>query len=128
MPGVPANPIQLSVHSSFSLALSKKRRLDSESRSVMKVGRGWAGREVGMPVGGQDTKAISQRQEACHLRACTLDAAMVPAFPQKPEIPPLEPLTFALVKDADRAAGDNTGCNSYPQGPCQPLRPPFTVQ
>lgn len=43
--GAPTNSFQLSVLL-YSLALSKKRRLDSECRSVMKVGKDWGNGEV----------------------------------------------------------------------------------
>lgn len=73
---------------------------------------GW-GTGVRMSVGGQDSKTIPQRQEACHLRPWTLQAANVPA------LPPLEPLTFGFktaltynAKEAERWLGDSTAAPS----------------
>lgn len=67
-----------------------------------------------MSVGGQDSKTIPQRQEACHIRPWTLP--MCQLCPRRPEIPPLEPLTFGFetaltqnAKEAEGWLGDNTG-------------------
>lgn len=89
---------QLSVCPFLSLALSKKRRLDSECRSVIKVGRGW-GQGWGC-LRGRDSKAIPQRREG-GLPQQGLDPGNRPcaSFPQRrPEIPPLKPLTFGCER------------------------------
>lgn len=77
---------------------------------------------VGMSVGGQDPKATLQRQEACH-KSCQGASSLPPA---RPEIPPLEPLTFGCetaltynAKEAEGWLGNNTGhCITHPEGPC----------